>query len=239
MPILVGIDGTGEAINPGPGRDTAYDKAFANSFVKRICEGKPNAEYYRGPVALGGGLPEAIDGGVRFIQTKRQQFPSEPILLTGYSRGAAGVVVIAKRLKDLEIPVKALMMFDCVDRHLAFDAEVVPNNVEFVNHVIRNPSGRSRATFGNDGMRYNPPTNYPVATMYMCTHGGMGGTPWAVPDDQTDSDFIDEGTLEALASPVRREPVWTYRTNITYAQDASVSQLIWSNVQPFLATHRF
>jgi hypothetical protein len=239
MAILVGIDGTGSEVSPGEERNAAYDAAFANSFVRQICEGKANSLYLRGPVALGGGLLDAISAGVSFIQTKRQQLPDEPILLTGYSRGAAGAVVIAKRLQRLDIPVRALMMFDCVDRHAGLDAEVVPNNVEHVNHVIRNPSGRSRATFGNDGMRFRPPTNYPYAMMYMCTHGGMGGTPWEVPEGQSDSDFIDEGSLEAWTSPVRREPVWTYATFITYAQDASVSQSIWSDVQPFLATNHF
>jgi len=240
VPILVGIDGTGEEIAPGKERDAAYDKAFVNSFVHRICSNtKPNAKYFRGPVALGGGLPEAIDGGVAFIKQKRQQLPKEPILLTGYSRGAAGVVVVAKRLKDLDIKVRALMLFDCVDRHAAFDAETIPDNVEYVNHVIRNPAARSRMTFGNDGMKYTKPTVYPPVKMYMCTHGGMGGMPWKPPQGKKASDFIDEGTMEALFSPTRREPVWTYKTNVTYAQDAAVSQQIWKDVQPFLTTHKY
>lgn len=239
MPILVGIDGTGEAITPSAERDEAYDSAFSESFVKRICDGNANSRYYRGPVALGGGLVDAVNQGVAFIQQQRQQSPQETVLLTGYSRGAAGVVVIAERLKALDIPVRALMMFDCVDRHAVLDAEVIPNNVEYVHHVIRNPDGRSRASFGNDGMRFRPPTVYPAAYMYMCTHGGMGGTPWTLPEGASPDDFIDEGTLEALASPVRREPVWTYRTNITYAQDQAVSQIVWRDVQSFLTTHGF
>ena len=238
MPILVGIDGTGGEFVPGAGRDAEYDKAFANSFVNRICRGKPNGKYFRGPVALGGGLNDAITGGVSFIQDKRRQMPNEPILLTGYSRGAAGVVMIAKRLKDLNIPVKALMMFDCVDRYMFGDAEVVPSNVSFVCHVIRNPAARSRATFGNDGMKYIPPTVYEGPTMFMCTHGGMGGTPWSV-EGHNPGDFIDEGFAEDFFSPVRFGPVWLYHTNVTYAQDAAVSQQVWNFVQPFLLKHGF
>jgi hypothetical protein len=149
------------------------------------------------------------------------------------------------------------MMFDCVDRHVAFDADVVPNNVENVCHVIRNPAGRSRLSFGNDGMRYTAPTNYiqPVM-MFMCTHGGMGGTPWKVPAGKASTDFIDEGALEASVSApapswqitdllpgVRTareiQAVREYRTNITYRQDAEVSANIWNHVQPFLRTHSF
>jgi hypothetical protein len=148
------------------------------------------------------------------------------------------------------------MMFDCVDRHVAFDAEVIPNNVENVCHVIRDPAGKSRLSFGNDGMRYNPPTNYIVPVrMFMCTHGGMGGTPWTVPQDKTLIDFIDEGTLEATISartplsPVDLIPgvrgvrqiqaISNYRTNITYEQDIRVSRNVWDYVQPFLLTHSF
>ena len=239
MPILVGIDGTGSECAPGTERDARYDTAFANSFVRRICRGKANARYIRGPVMLGGGVVEGISEALSFIETKHRQMPNEPILLTGYSRGAAEMVAVAQRLHYLKIKVKALMLFDCVDRSLDMNASVVPNNVENVRHVIRNPATRSRATFGNAGMRYSAPTKYPPTTMFMCTHGGMGGTPWALPKDKKSNDFINEGAAEAWFSPVRNGPVWTYRTNVTYAQDAAVSATIWAQVQPFLAAHGF
>lgn len=137
MPILVGIDGTGGDVNPGRARDERYDQAFADSFVSRLCKNKPNAQYNRGPVALGGGLPEAIESGLNFIAQKRRTLGNnEPILLTGYSRGALGVMVIAQRLQRQNINVRAALLFDCVDRHLAYDASVIPNNVGFVHHVI-------------------------------------------------------------------------------------------------------
>ena len=240
MPILVGIDGTGEALIPGAERDADYDNSFSESFVKQICRGKANSRYFRGPVGGGGGMNEAITGAVAFIQSKRRQLPNERILLTGYSRGAAAAIMVAKDLKRMNIPVRALMMFDCVDRYIFGDAHVVPNNVGYVNHVIRNPATRSRATFGNDGLRYSPPTNYPTATMFMCTHGGMGGTPWdAKKDKKQPHDYIDEGGMEAFLSPVRHGPVWNYRTNVTYAMDAENSQRVWRHVQGFLRTHGF
>lgn len=240
MPIIVGIDGTGGgAIYNSAARNAEYDKAFVNSFVRKIALGKPNGKYLRGPIGPGGGMPEAIYEGLGYIQTKRQQLPNEPILLTGYSRGALGAVVIAKELQKQNIKVTALMMFDCVDRHAAFDAEVIPANVENVCHVIRHPAARSRMTFGNDGMRYIPPTNYRPIKRYMCTHGGMGGCPWDVPEGGRESDLVDEGSGEAWFSPVRNGPVWEYTTNVTYAQDKSVSKDVWNDVYGFLTQYGF
>ena len=254
MAVVVGIDGTGSAFVPGAGRDAEYDTSFANSFVRRICNSAgTRGRYFRGPVALGGGLSEAINGGFQFIMQRRgYRAPSSPsafladglglprvgsmssaaatrgedIVLTGYSRGAAGVVSLAKRLKDVNVPVRALMLFDCVDRHVAIDADVIPNNVGHVMHVIRNSSSGSRESFDNDGMRFSPPTVFPAAYSFMCTHGGMGGCPWTVPAGIAPSSFIDEGGVDGL-------------TNITYLQDAQVSQQVWSHVQPFLREHGF
>jgi hypothetical protein len=240
MPIIVGIDGTGAGSTyDSPARNAEYDRDFANSFVRTICFGKPNGKYIRGPIGPGGGLPEAIQEGLSFIVAKRLQLPGEPILLTGYSRGALGVINIAKELKDRSINVRALMMFDCVDRHVAFDGDVIPNNVENVCHVTRNPAARSRMTFGNDGMSSIPPTNYLPIRQFICTHGGMGGTPWQVPPGGSPTDWVDEGSAEAWLSPDRHEPVWTYHTNVTYAQDAAVSRQVWEHVQGFLSQHGF
>lgn len=230
MPIIVGIDGTDDHFLVTAARNRAYDVAFANSFVRRICTGKPNAQYFRGPVALGGGLPEAIEGGYNFIMSKRRTGNTEPVLLTGYSRGGLAAIVVAKKLKEQKVPVRALLLFDAVDRHLAYDGSVIPNNVEYFFHVVRDSRSASRGSFGNDGLQYTPPTVLSGAYKFMCTHGGMGGTPWQVPAGQSPLDYIDEGALEEL---------YNKRTNITYAQDVAVSAQIWSTVQPFMRTHGF
>ncbi len=227
MPIVIGIDGTGSAVTPGASRDRQYDIDFANSFVRKIANtGKPNSRYFRGPVALGGGLMDAINGGFNFIVSQRRAGVNEPILLTGYSRGAAGVVSLAGKLKREGIDVKALLLFDCVDRHLFIDAESIPNNVGFVHHVIRDPASKSRESFSNDGMRYSPPTVYPAAYTFMCTHGGMGGTPWTVPRGKLPTDLIDEGGVDGM-------------TTISYRQDAFVSQRVWNFCQPFMRDHGY
>ena len=62
MPILVGIDGTGSNIMSGQRRDEEYDRAFANSFVRKLCEEtKPNRKYLRGPLLLGGDLAAWVE----------------------------------------------------------------------------------------------------------------------------------------------------------------------------------
>ncbi len=232
MPIVVGIDGTGSAINPGAQRDRDYDVAFANSFVRRICNaGGPLALYRRGPVALGGGLAEAVGAGVNHVVTARRSNPGEPVLLTGYSRGALGAVVVAKRLKSQGIHVQALLMFDCVDRHLFFDAEVIPDNVANVMHVMRHPDAGSRESFGNDGVVYYPAkTNYEPIARFLCTHGGMGGCPWDIPAGSSGSDIIDEGFGAGSNDGA---------TNVSYDQDRRVSAEVWAHVQPFIRRFRF
>jgi hypothetical protein len=232
MAILVGVDGTGGDFNPGAARDARYDTAFAHSFVRRICNaGGGNALYQRGPVALGGGLPEAINAGMGHILSRRRANPSEPILLTGYSRGGLGAVVIAKRLKDQNIPVQAMLLFDCVDRHLAFDGDTIPDNVGHVLHVIRHPDSSSRESFGNDGMKYFPKkTKYEPIARFMCTHGGMGGCPWEIPAGASSGDFINEGMGAGG---------YDGATTITYAQDARVSAEVWTHCLPFMRQYRF
>jgi hypothetical protein len=192
-----------------------------------LCRtGNPDIKYFRGPVTFGGGLVEAVSKGYDFVVARKAANPAEPVLLTGYSRGAAGAVAIAEKLRRSSINVKALLLFDCVDRHVVIDVEVIPNNVGYVMHVIRDPKSESRESFSNDGMRYNPPTIYPAAYKFLCTHGGMGGTPWQRGAGQSLSDFIDEGFPDGM-------------TKITYAEDARVSAQVWAFVQPFCRTHGF
>ncbi len=231
MPILIGIDGTGGGTIPGSKRDARYDIDFANSFVSELCKFIPNAIDGRRPVTIGGGLDIAIYNSLKFIESKRKELgENEPILVTGYSRGALGTMVVAQRLQRENLKVRAAMLFDCVDRHGDYDAEVVPNNVENILHVVRNPKAKSRHSFGNDAMKYRMPTKYEGPFMYMCTHGGMGGTPWQKPYDKQMTDLIDEGASEEF---------YNKTTAVTYQQDADVSRGIWNDCQIFLRNHRF
>lgn len=224
MPIIVGIDGTGGDLFPGTERNERYDQVFANSFVNRICFPETdNKRYFRGPVLLGGGLMQAIADGYSFILPRARA--TDSVLLTGYSRGAAGVVVIAQRLQRQNVNVRAMLLFDCVDRHIGIDASEIPNNVRYVMHVMRSPEAGSRESFGNAALRSNPPTARQEA-LFHCTHGGMGGVPWPVPQGQLPNDYIDEGVPDG-------------RTNVTYAQDARGSERVWGYVRQFMDEHGF
>jgi len=223
MAILVGIDGTGPFFN------STYEKEFKESFVHQIVRdsriGALDKKYFRGPIGPGGGMPEAIDGGYNFIMKRRKEGNTSPILLTGYSRGAMGVGVIAKYLKKENIPVAALLMFDCVDRHAAYDFEKIPDNVAKVLHIRRDAKAGSRESFGNDGTKFSAPTVY-EEKFYVCTHGGVGGTPWKAGKDQKQTDIIDEGVPDG-------------KTKMTFAQDKIVSARIWADVKPFITDNGF
>ncbi len=227
MKIIAGIDGTGGGAVPGRDRDRQYDEDFANSFVRTLSwTPGTNTAYWRGPVTAGGGLVGAVNGAFSFIRNKVESTRGmREVLLTGYSRGAAGVVAVAKKLERVDIEVRAILLFDCVDRHVVIDAEIIPRNVRHVLHLVRDPKSKSRESFSNDAMYYYPPTQM-EAYKFLCTHGGMGGVPWVVPDGANKYDLIDEGFPDGI-------------TTITYAEDKKVSERIWRFIQPFCRQHGF
>ena len=240
MSILVGIDGTSDDFFPYGDHNERYDDAFVNSFVRKLCDEPPaaNKKYLRGPLATGGGALQAANQGLEFILAQHRADATVPILLTGYSRGGAGVIFIATRLKQQNIDVEAMLLFDCVDRFSVphsrpgvgnenIDATVIPNNVGDVLHVLRSPESGSRINFGNSGRQSSPPTRYKEA-FFTCTHAGIGGVPWQVPAGQSANDVIEEGW-----------PFFGGKTNVTYTQDAWGSSRVWSYVGPFIREHGF
>lgn len=225
MNIIVGIDGTDDSWRRTAARDARYDVNFARSFVTRLARtGSANTAYWRGPLADGTGLLAARNGAFDHIQAKLNE-NGGPVLLTGYSRGAAGVVSLASKLQDANIDVEALLLFDCVDRHMWIDADIIPNNVKNVLHVVRDPNSGSRESFDNDGLRYRSPTKI-EAYKFMCTHGGMGGCPWTRPQNVKGTALIDEGGVDGM-------------TKISYDEDRRVSDHIWGFIQPFCTKFGF
>lgn len=225
MPILVGIDGTGGGlIYNSNSRNRSYDEDFATSFVRALALNRTNARYVRGPIIPGGGLPEGIHEGESFINERiRQLGSSEPILLTGHSRGGLGVLVIARNLQRRNISVQAMLLFDAVDMHLGYSVDTVPTNVRNVYHARRNPAAGSRDTWGNCGLNpNNPAVNY-QEKFYMCTHGAVGGTP------QTDPNNPD-GLVSEFGSG---------GTNVTFRDNPIISQQVWTDALPFIRAHRF
>lgn len=226
MPIIVGIDGTFANERFWENRDKNYDAAFANSFVRKIAFQKNNAQYSRGPMSLGHGLLAAINNGKSFIETKRREMGAdEPILLTGFSRGGLGVLVIARDLQKQNIPVQAMMLFDAIDMYLYFNVEKVPTNVRNVFHARSHVDAQSRQNWRKKdcgGNPHSPQVNY-TEQAFRCTHGAMGGT--AQTDAKKPNDFISEfgsGT-----------------TKVTNRDNPIISRQVWMAAQPFLKTHNF
>jgi len=240
MKIIVGIDGTDDRWRHSQARNIAYDEAFKDSFVTKIARtGRGLSAYWRGPLAHGDGLVPAINGAERHITNARRANPNAEVLLTGYSRGAAGVVSLAHRLERARIRVEAMMLFDCVDRHMFIDAATIPANVRNVLHVMRHPNARSRHSFGNDGTFYYRGNTRADAARFMCTHGGMGGTFWKPTGDQQMTDYIDEGFVEDYASTGSVLRAVGRHTNVTFEQDERVSGQVWRHVTPFCQRHGF
>jgi hypothetical protein len=260
MPILVGIDGT------GTGDDAEYAATFRNGFVRTICgKPSPNTKYFRGPTTLGGGLMPAINNGFYFILNRLEQDKNAPIIMTGYSRGGAGVIEIARRLGLAKIRVKALILFDAVDRHAEIDTTAIPTTVENVLHLRRDPRTKSRISFGNCGVAHFPPTNY-LQDFFMCTHGGMGGTPWTLPPGKSLNDFVDEGFKPGIqagspvagsainmglriVAPLPLKPLIGHGifdstryidgiTNVTYMQDQAESKKVWHAFTKYIENPR-
>lgn len=215
MAILLGIDGTGAMSN------RAYGESFSESFVRRIIRGslidEQSKRYLRGPIAPGGGLVGAISEGTAFVLDRHRKARRDAVLLTGFSRGAAGVIVVAKRLQREGVNVAAMLLFDAVDRHIAIDAEWIPNNVARVLHIRRDPRARSRESFGSAGTRWSPPTIY-RQRFFVCTHGAVGGTYWKPGRGESLNDLVDEGFPDG-------------KTAVTYAADKRASEAVWAYVR--------
>ena len=227
MPIIVGIDGTGEQVLPGFGRNAKYDASFEKSHVKTICnDAGTKAQYNRGPLVLGGGLHAAVITGRSFIESERsRKGSSEPILLTGFSRGGLGVLLIARDLERKGIPVEAMLLFDAIDMYMFDSVEKVPSNVRNVWHARSDPAAHSRQNWrkkdcgGDPG---NAQVNY-TENFYRCTHGAMGGTPQH--DDSKPDEYISE--------------FGSGKTNVKYRDNPIISRRVLLEAQPFLRAHNF
>src|SRR5262245_51973299 len=111
MPIILGIDGT------GPLTDSDYSAAFRLSFMRHLIHANPrNSMYIRGPFWDGLDLSIMVNQGYTFVHLLKAGNAAMPVLLTGYSRGAAAVMGVAERLRRDGVTVDGMLLFDAVDR---------------------------------------------------------------------------------------------------------------------------
>lgn len=190
--ILLGIDGTGEL------SDEDYERSFRNSFVSYIHRHTPAKikHYMRGPAFEGLDMFAISRKGYEFVHLNRIVHPKARVLLVGYSRGAAGVVEVAKFLARDGVTVDAMMLFDPVDRSPTSDADEVPRNVRELCIARRMYDTFSRASFNNcANIWHKPPTNC-LKKHFWATHGGLGGVPWKPEPGQSEYDYVSEGLSE-------------------------------------------
>lgn len=97
------------------------------------------------------------------------------------------------------VPVRYLGLYDAVDMTSALgDTSVIPKNVAYCYHAIRDPEVGSRAPWGNTGMsaEHSAHTTFLKQT-FAATHGALGG---AVPEGCGEKFFW--GSLESGVSGV-------------------------------------
>jgi dienelactone hydrolase len=175
--IVYGIDGT------GPNNDSVYRYDFKDSFVRHLCTYWPTteAEYVRGPTIEGLGTgPKAVAATRRIVDlVKKHRGLGHPVrvILTGYSRGGASVVRVARNLRGFSINVDALILFDAVDRSLVIGTDRIPGNVKVAIHARRDPLAMSRQSFSNTATTYELGVDY-REKFFFGTHGAVGGARW-------------------------------------------------------------
>ncbi len=130
---------------------------------------------------------------LRLIEQRRKLY------MTGYSRGGAIVIDVARRLNRCGVQVEAIFLFDAVSRNPALDADEIPSNVGYCYHAMRDFATSSRETFGNAGTTAASGVFF-KHRHFMTTHGGMGGAPWGPGAGTSMYGTIVEGALDAATT---------------------------------------
>jgi hypothetical protein len=250
--ILLGIDGTGEL------DDHAYGLEMHNSFVSYIVRHSAahSKTYMRGPAYDGLDMGMVIGTGYEFVHLHKVAHPNARVLLTGYSRGAAGVIGVAARLAKDGVRVDGMVLFDPVDRSPTCDTDEISTNVLQAYQLRRMADTFSRVSFNNCGHIWRSPTHCEVVRVWA-THGGMGGVPWHARHGERPNDFVSEGQSEInlihatydvarvrwIPEPddhrtqieflTERYAVGNH-THVTFHQDLIGAQLVWQHARPQL-----
>jgi hypothetical protein len=189
--ILLGIDGTGDL------DDDAYRLEMRNSFVHYIVRHSRSRSksYMRGPAFDGLDMGMIVGAGYEFVHLQKVAHPDARVLLTGYSRGGAGVIGVAARLAKDGVLVDGMVLFDPVDRSPTCDTDEISRNVLQAYQVRRMADTFSRVSFNNCGRIWQLPTHCSVDHVWA-THGGLGGVPWHAKPGERSNDFVSEGESE-------------------------------------------
>ena len=240
MDIFYGADGSGDSDN------ATYKATFSDSFVRRFYSSSTfqRRGYNRGPGMMGSETVAILNQGSAYVLDQiasmdRNKTPYR-LFLAGYSRGGAIVTKLAFDLKAKGIKVQALLLFDAVDMSNLVDAhvDVVPSNVKYCFHAMRDPNAGSREVFGNCATGAAAGVIFRKKTFH-CTHGAMGGTPWPQ-GKKAGGDKIEEmsntekvggmagASMVPIVGPlIGREIHKNDYTNVTYDQEKAAGPAIW------------
>lgn len=171
--MIIGIEGTGAQ---GWG-----DLDLRRTFVRRILQASTlrPASYFIGPNNEGSDGQTIVAGAYQALANGAH---NKPIVLVGYSRGAAYCMEMCKRWQG---PIDVLVMFDAVARQPDMDIpEKVPANVAVCFHAYRDPRAGSRYFFGNVGLSAASSKTAFQKKMFPGSHGALGGTWWDAASDE-------------------------------------------------------
>lgn len=141
------IDGT------GPLSTGEYEIEMAGSHCSVIHHlNRDQSSYERGPSGLDFWHNTFEIAEKVFANVMRKEFPPAilapgvrqspltPIVLVGYSRGGAAALIVANMLREKNVDISSMFIFDAVERtrKSKFNLDVVPNNVKQFFHAIRN-----------------------------------------------------------------------------------------------------
>src|SRR5258708_15533689 len=137
--MMIIVDGTGAY------KEREYEVEMKDSFCQQLSKrlGIVASNYYTGPGLWGYWTADTAKNACELVQSWRKApVPAreKTISLAGYSRGGAAVIQIAKWLNNAAwlaadkfppdpIPIKAMFLFDPVDRDVSLDGDRIPSNV--------------------------------------------------------------------------------------------------------------
>lgn len=111
--MLFCIDGT------GPASESDYNADMRRGFCYKLAQQNGSLDNYeRGPTDAGLETWQIGDKVVDRIVEYRRKNSSDDIILAGHSRGAAACMYVSRKLKEHNIRVKGMVLFDAVRRAL-------------------------------------------------------------------------------------------------------------------------
>lgn len=180
--MFIGVDGSSDSL--GIQSAAEYERAYRNSFVKElyVTTRHQHKRYIHGPdlFSIGREVVRVSGEVVDHIRHIMETTGDRTIVMAGHSRGGAVCIHAARRMQRepwaAYLTIRCLALFDAVDRDMATDTEVIPDNVENAFHAVRDPEAGSRPLFGNAGISAEVLVQF-TRKHFMTTHTGVGGVP--------------------------------------------------------------